>query len=162
MRECQTLISTKIVKIDVMPTIKRRKIEPYSAAQMYQLVNDVLSYPQFLPWCKNTRIVSQTEGEMIAAIEIAKGPLNKWFETRNFLFENHRIELTLHSGPFKKLQGFWEFIPIDEQKCEISFELNFEFSFGPLALLAEPIFHGITANMIEAFSNRAKIVYGNS
>ena len=145
-----------------MPTIKRRKIEAYSASQMYQLVNDVLSYPQFLPWCKNARIVTQSKNEMIAAIEIAKGPLNKWFETRNFLTENQKIELTLHSGPFRKLQGFWEFKPIEAQKCEISFELNFEFSFGPLALLAEPIFHSITSNMIEAFSNRAKVIYGNS
>ncbi len=141
-----------------MPTIRRSSQEPYTAAQMYALVNDVASYPVFLPWCKNTKVIHQTDTQMIAAIEVAKGPLHKWFETRNELIKDHCIQLNLHSGPFKELKGKWQFNDNDKG-CLIDFELTFAFAIGPLGLIAEPVFHNIASTMVSAFSARAKEIY---
>ena len=91
-----------------MPAINRSALVMYSAEQMYQLINDVLAYPNFLPDCSDSKIVSQTESSVTAALLVSKGGLNKWFTTQNTLVSNEEVQLTLVDGPFKKLQGSWK------------------------------------------------------
>lgn len=143
-----------------MPVIRRNKIEPYSADQMYQLVNDVASYPKFLPWCRNSRVEIKTERMMQASILMAKGPLNKWFTTKNQLIPGERIEMALVKGPFKHLRGIWEFKDRPEGGSEIFCNIDFDFAFGPAKLVLTPIFESIASSMIVAFSERAKVIYG--
>lgn len=143
-----------------MPIIRRSQKEPFSAKQMYELVNDVNAYPTFLPWCKGARIITATPTMMEASILTAKGPLNKWFTTRNTLVENEKITLNLVDGPFKHLRGEWKFQDLPEGGSEIHLMIDFDFSFGPARLILTPIFENIAGSMVSAFSAQAKVRYG--
>jgi ribosome-associated toxin RatA of RatAB toxin-antitoxin module len=128
---------------------------------MYTLVNDVESYPQFLPWCRSGRVIDSSETEMTASIEIAKGVLNRSFTTHNRLEPPHRIELELVDGPFRKLQGEWKFDKLrTENACKVSLHLVFEFDNSMMSLAARPIFTQIANSLVDAFCKRAVEVYG--
>ena len=103
----------------VMPQISRTALVPYSAEQMYQLVNDVQSYPQFLPGCTGSRILESTPGLMTAAVDVSKAGISKTFTTRNQLTSNQSILMSLVDGPFKKLIGGWKFTPLSQDACRL-------------------------------------------
>ena len=124
-------------------------------------MNDVADYPNFLPWCRSSAVISESDDEMIASVEIARGVLNKTFTTRNRLQEGRRIELTLVDGPFKKLQGYWQFEPLKtENACKVSLDLEFEFDNAMMSIAAKPIFTQIANSLVDAFCKRAVEVYG--
>lgn len=144
-----------------MSSIKRSALVNYSPAEMYALVNDVESYAKFLPWCRSSAVLSESETEMRAAIEIAKGVLNKTFVTHNHLTKNSRIEIALEEGPFSRLHGFWLFEPLKvENACRVNLELEFEFKSALVAIAAKPIFTQIANSLVDAFCQRATEVYG--
>ena len=133
----------------------------YSPAEMYELVNDVGSYSKFLPWCRSSEVLSETETEMRASVEIAKGVLNKTFTTQNQLIKNSRIEMALVEGPFSHLRGYWLFEPLKtEGACKVSLELEFEFDSAMMSIAAKPIFTQIANSLVDAFCKRATEVYG--
>jgi ribosome-associated toxin RatA of RatAB toxin-antitoxin module len=141
--------------------IKRTALVHYSPAEMYALVNDVAAYPKFLPWCKSSKIISENSREMTASVEIARGALNKTFTTKNTLRKNSAIEIELIDGPFKTLQGAWNFHPLKrEGACKIELDLNFKFDSGLVSLAARPVFTQIANSLVDAFSKRAVEVYG--
>jgi len=141
--------------------IKRSALVNYSAAEMYELVNDVGSYAKFLPWCRSSSVLNETETEMRASVEIAKGILNKTFTTQNQLTKNSRIGMELVDGPFSKLCGFWLFEPLKtEGACKVHLELEFEFDNAMMSLAAKPIFTQIANSLVDAFCQRATEVYG--
>ncbi|MFT7675114.1 MAG: ribosome-associated toxin RatA of RatAB toxin-antitoxin module, partial [Gammaproteobacteria bacterium] len=70
-----------------MPVINRSALMPYSALDLYSIVNDVKSYPEFLPWCRETRVLYEDKNSMEASVHINKGPLKQWFTTKNILIE---------------------------------------------------------------------------
>ena len=143
-----------------MPSVSRSALVPYSAQAMYELVNDIETYPQFLPWCRSAIISSRSENEICATLEMAKGALKKSFTTRNRLYKNEKIEISLLNGPFRHLQGFWRFQALDESSCKVSLHMEFEFSSRLLAITAGPIFSQISDSMVDAFCRRAEVVYG--
>jgi len=141
--------------------IERSALVHYSPAEMYALVNDVASYPAFLPWCRSAKVLESSASEMTASIEIAKGMLNRSFTTHNTLEPPQRIELTLVDGPFRKLQGCWQFATLKtENACKVSLQLEFEFESTMLSLAAGPIFTQIGNSLVDAFCKRAVEVYG--
>ena len=97
---------------------------------------------------------------MKAALLVSKGGLTKWFTTENTLIENKQVLLNLIDGPFKRLHGSWVFTPLSDEACKISLELEYEFSSKVFDLAFGRIFNGLTNNMVQAFSQRAKEVYG--
>lgn len=144
-----------------MSHIQRSALIHYSPAEMYQLVNKVEDYPVFLPWCRSTRLISESDTEMTASIEIAKGILNKTFTTHNLLQKDKRIELQLVNGPFKKLTGYWQFDAIKTvNACKVNFDLEFEFDSAMMSIAAKPIFTQIANSLVDAFCKRAVEVYG--
>ncbi len=144
-----------------MSHIQRSALVLYSAAEMYHLVNDIADYPNFLPWCRSSEVISESETEMIATVEIAKGVLNKSFTTRNQLQKDRRIDLELVDGPFKQLSGFWQFEPLKtENACKVSLDLEFEFDNAMMSIAAKPIFTQIANSLVDAFCKRAVEVYG--
>lgn len=144
-----------------MSKIERSALVHYSPAEMYQLVNDVNHYPEFLPWCRSAQVLSSTQEEMIASVEIAKGILNQTFTTINRLQKNKRINLQLKDGPFKHLQGYWQFDALKiENACKVSLELEFEFDSAMVAIAAKPVFTQIASSLVDAFCKRAVDVYG--
>lgn len=142
-----------------MPTIHRTAIVPYSPEKMYQLVNAIADYPQFLPWCKASTIISASEDEIRANLLLARGGLEKSFTTCNRLQKNKMIEIRLLDGPFHHLEGFWQFEAV-EQGCHITLNLEFEFAGKLLSLAFGPVFNQVANSLVEAFSRRAQELYG--
>lgn len=145
-----------------MATISRSALVMYSAEQMFDLVNDVQAYPEFLPNCAAAEIREQSEHEMIAALQIKKGGLSKWFATKNRLVGKEKVEMTLVDGPFEKLGGAWEFIPLDEQACKVVLNLEYSFNSRLVEMAFGGVFKEVANNMVSAFTERAKTVYGAS
>lgn len=142
-----------------MPQISRTALVPYSAEQMYQLVNDVKSYPQFLPGCSGSRILDESASQMMAAVDVSKAGISKTFTTRNILVSNQSIIMQLVDGPFRKLMGGWKFTPIGDDACRIEFQLDFEFTNKLIELAFGRVFKELAGNMVQAFTVRAKEVY---
>lgn len=142
-----------------MPQISRTALVPYSAEQMYQLVNDVKSYPEFLPGCTGSRVIDASANQMTAAVDVSKAGISKTFTTRNTLTDNQSILMQLVDGPFKKLLGGWKFTPLSEDACRIEFQLDFEFTNKLIELAFGRIFKELAGNMVQAFTTRAKEVY---
>ncbi|KMK51258.1 hypothetical protein RO21_07280 [[Actinobacillus] muris] len=143
-----------------MPTINQSALVPYSAAQMYRLVNDYEQYPQFLSGCVGAKTLSLGENTLNAELIIEKLGIRQTFSTHNTMIENEKITMTLLQGPFRHLHGTWIFQPFDEQSCYIRLTLDFEFANPMIALVFGKIFNELTLKMVNAFKQRAKEVYG--
>lgn len=143
-----------------MAQINRSALVMFSAEQMYSLVNDVASYPQFLPGCVDSRVESHTEQEMVASVVVAKAGIQKAFTTRNLLSVNRVIAMQLVDGPFRHLSGTWCFTPLDEQACKVELALEFEFNSVVVEMAFGRIFKELVGSMVQAFTGRAKEVYG--
>ena len=143
-----------------MTTIHRSAIVPYSARQMFELVADITSYPQFLPWCGGARIISAQDDEVIAAIDIAYSGVHKTFSTRNLLQRDKMMEIRLLEGPFSYLQGFWQFKSLDENSSKISLDLEFEVANKIVSLALTPVFSSIANQLVDRFHRRAVDLYG--
>ncbi len=143
-----------------MHRISKSAIVPYSSAQMYQLVNQVNRYPEFLNWCSGGSILKQTEAQIIASVQINKGALNQSFTTINTLTPNAKIHMQLEDGPFSHLQGDWIFTELRADACKVELNLEFGFSSKLLDLSLSPIFSAIANAQLDAFVARAKSVYG--
>lgn len=140
--------------------IQRSALLPYPAQALYDLVNDVASYPQFLPWCSASEILEASETHMLASLEVAKGGIGQRFVTRNVLLPGQRIEMNLQEGPFTSLNGIWEFKALGDKACKISLDLTFDYA-GPLVRATlGPLFNQATNTMVDAFCQRAKQLYG--
>ncbi|TMP79827.1 ubiquinone-binding protein [Pseudoalteromonas phenolica] len=142
-----------------MPQIEKSALVMYSSQEMFDLVNNVNAYPAFLPNCSDAKIISENENTMTASLEISKAGLKKWFTTNNRLAGN-KVEMQLVDGPFKSLHGYWEFTPLDEQACKVSLKLEFEFASKLIEMAFGKVFNEVAKNMVVAFTQRAKTVYG--
>ena len=138
-----------------MTIISRSALMPYAAQIMYEVVNNVAEYPEFLPWCADARILSQSDTLMEASILMKKTWVNHWFSTRNSLVKNKKIEMELLDGPFKRLEGSWEFTDYDDQGSRIKLDLEFEFPNGLGKVLIAPVFSRIANTMVDSFCTRA-------
>lgn len=127
---------------------------------MYLLVDDIESYPLFLPWCRTTEVISRKNDEVKASIEIARGAVNRSFTTCNRLQKDKMIEMRLVEGPFRHLQGFWRFDSLSEDACKVMLDLEFEFAGKLLDMTIGPVFNQIANTLVDAFCQRAKEVYG--
>lgn len=145
-----------------MAHIKRSALVPYSAEKMYQLVDSIPLYPQFLPWCRSADEYERNAEQVKASIEIAKGAVTKHFTTLNTLQPGKSIEMRLVDGPFKHLHGFWRFDELKPGACKVSLELDFEFSNMLLSLAVGPIFNQIANTLVDSFVERARKIYGKS
>lgn len=143
-----------------MPIVNQSSLVPYSAEQMYQLVNDYEKYPQFLSGCIGAKTISRGNNELEAELQIQKLGISQSFSTHNKMLPNERIEMKLVNGPFRQLQGAWNFQPFDEQSCKISLYLEFEFSNPVVGMVFGKIFNELTLKIVNAFKQRAKEVYG--
>lgn len=143
-----------------MTAVHKSALVRYSARQMYDLVDDIAAYSDFLPWCGGSRILRREESLVEGEIQIAKGGINKSFATRNRLEIGSKIHMSLLDGPFKSLDGVWTFTPLRDDASKISLDLEFEIS-GKLATLAfGPVFNQICNTMVTSFTERAKSLYG--
>ncbi|WP_036313709.1 type II toxin-antitoxin system RatA family toxin [Methylophaga thiooxydans] len=144
-----------------MTTITRSSLVMYTPDQMFDLVNDVEAYPSFLPWCRGSRVLSKNEDVICASLDIAKGGIHHEFSTRNMLDHGNAIRIELIDGPFRHLEGHWQFKPIgNNQGCRVQLDMDFEFSTRLLDLALGPVFTQISGSLVDAFCKRAQEIYG--
>lgn len=144
-----------------MPQIERSALVNYSCRQMFDLVNDVAAYPEFVPGCVAAQILEETVDTMVAELSISKAGIRHAFTTRNTLVSEQFIKMELEQGPFRELHGGWEFKPLAEDACKVTLKLEFEFSNKLLHFAFAKVFNEVTTRMVDAFALRARQVYGN-
>jgi len=144
-----------------MHKVDRSVLVPYRAAQMFDLVADVASYPEFMPWCGGARVLSRDEHGMMASVTIAFAGLRQQFTTRNTHDYPNCIDLHLVDGPFSMLAGHWRFQPLGEDGCKVLFTMEYAFSSRTLEALVGPVFNRIASSFIDSFTRRAQACYGD-
>jgi len=142
--------------------IKRSALVPYSAEQMYLLVDDVEKYPQFVPYCRRALIMERTGSVVSAKLDVAKSGIARSFSTRNTLNEFHSIHMELIEGPFTRLSGGWYFKALAPNASKIELELEYAFSNRLASIAFAKMFNHLVQSMITAFSERAETIYGSS
>lgn len=142
-----------------MPKIHRHALVMHSAEQMYNLVNDVKAYPEFVPDCLGVKLLEQSENELKASLQIGKAGIGKWFTTHNTMVKNHSVKIELVDGPFKKLTGLWQFQSLDVDACKVVLDLEFEFSTKLIEAAFGSVFNHMANQMVKAFTTRASQVY---
>lgn len=146
-----------------MPTVNKSLIVPYSVEQMYNLVNAIESYPEFLPWCKSTEIHTRSDNELKATIQLSKGPMTYSITTENQMQPHERISMQYIDGPFRHCSGTWEFKPTDKaQETLVTFNMDYQFANRLAAIAIEPVFNPISNSLIDAFYKRAEQIYGKA
>ncbi|MES2955187.1 MAG: type II toxin-antitoxin system RatA family toxin [Pseudomonadota bacterium] len=148
-----------------MKTVHKSVLIWYSAAEMFALVTDVASYPQFLPWCDQAEVVAEDPHGMTAKVGISFAGLSQSFTTRNTHVKDRKVSLKLVDGPFSKLDGHWDFTPLgdgSQRACKVNFSLRYDFDNAALAALVGPVFDKIAGSMVDAFVKRAGQVYGET
>ncbi|HNP36929.1 MAG TPA: type II toxin-antitoxin system RatA family toxin [Woeseiaceae bacterium] len=143
-----------------MRTVSRNALVPYSAPQMYALVDDIESYPEFLPWCDQAEVRARSEHQVEATIHLRRGGLTKSFTTRNRLQPPEIIALDLLSGPFRKLRGQWKFQALAANACKVSLHLEFDFDNRLTDMLFGSFFESTCNSLVDAFTRRAHDIYG--
>jgi len=146
-----------------MKTVHKSVLIWYSPHEMYVLVTDVDQYARFLPWCEHARVVEQHEDGMTAEMGISFGGVRQTFSTRNVHVPDSQVHMQLLNGPFSKLEGQWNFLPLgdgSQRACKVELTLNYGFDSSTLSKLVGPVFDKIAASMVDAFVKRAQDVYG--
>ncbi len=143
-----------------MRSVHKSVLVPYSAQQMFDLVERIEDYPKFLPWCGGTKILERAGDQTLARIDISYHGVRTHFTTANRNQAPDRIVVELRDGPFRRLDGVWRFLALTESACKVEFELNYEFATGVLEKLIGPVFGRIADNFIDAFVKRAATIHG--
>lgn len=142
-----------------MPKVERSAHVSYTREQMFDLVNDVERYPEFLHWCKGARIDARQANTIEATLEIGGFGFEQSFRTRNTLQRPERIGIDLVSGPFQRLRGEWRFVAANGG-TDISLTLAFEVTLSPFGVVFAKIFEELAAAQMTAFVTRAADIYG--
>ena len=143
-----------------LPTVKRSARVAHTPEQMFDLVNDVDSYPKFLHWCRGARIDLVQGNTVEATLDIGVLGFHQSFRTRNTLARPERIGIDLVSGPFRRLRGEWKFVPVGSGETDISLTLTFEVTLSPFGVVFQKIFQELAASQMTAFIDRAHKLYG--
>lgn len=143
-----------------MAQINRNALVMYSCQKIFDLVNDIERYPEFLPNCSNAQREIQDAQHVLGTVEIKKGPVCKTFTTKNTLKAPHHIAIELANGPFKTLGGEWLFTELDENACKVELILEYEFSSRLIEAAFGGVFKEVANNLVAAFTQRAKAIYG--
>jgi ribosome-associated toxin RatA of RatAB toxin-antitoxin module len=143
-----------------MKEIARSAIVEHTPAQMYALVDDIESYPRFLPWCLDAR-VEDIGGRRRATLTAGMAAIRQSFTTENENQPQRAIDMRLVEGPFRHFSAAWRFAPLGERACQVDFELRYDFASRTLGRVLEPLFDKIADTMVDAFTRRADELYGH-
>ena len=143
-----------------MGQVSRFAVMPFEPAQMFSLVNDINSYPEFLIWCNTAGVENAGDRQVTATLGLSVGVLRQSLTTRNTLLPNKRIDMELVRGPFRQFHGVWRFDDAGGGHCQVSLDLAFEFKSKILQLALDKVFEHLTYISVDAFKNRAKQLYG--
>ena len=143
-----------------MRNVSRSALVPYSANQMYTLVEDVVAYPEFLPWCIGAELHYKDAETIEASLEMQRGGIKKSFTTRNTLRPGIAMRIALVGGPFRHLAGDWQFEQLGEDGSKVSLQMAFEFESRVTDALFGRYFEETCNSLIDSFTKRAHTIYG--
>ena len=143
-----------------MSRISRSALVEFTAAQMYQLVLDVESYPEFLPWCTEGEVAEQSSEHQVASVSIQKAFKQTKFTTQNTLRHDQQISMSLQDGPFKHLDGVWRFKALGDSACKVELDIEFQFSSSIVEKMIGPAFSAVIQTVVNSFVKRAGAMYG--
>lgn len=142
-----------------MTRIDRSALVNFSADQMFELVNDIESYPQFMQGCTAARIISADGDELVGELTLSKAGIKQTFTTRNLLVPGRRMSMELIEGAFRSFSATWYFKPLTENACKVSLEMEFEFAGGLMDFAMERLFTSSANSLVDAIVQRAQLVY---
>lgn len=142
-----------------MKKVTASALVPFSAQQMFELVNDIEAYPQFMPGCVGARILERGINWLEAELHLSQSGFQQTFITRNQLNPPTSIEMHLVEGPFSRLDGFWHFKSLGDIGCKVEFELSFELKNRLLQMTLSGRFAAISQQQVDAICTRAKAIY---
>jgi len=138
-----------------MKRIARSAIVESSAEAFYTLVDDIESYPLFLPWCAAAQVRERGPGRTVATLTLAAKGIRRSFTTENSNVPGRSIDMRLLEGPFRHFSAAWRFTVLQPQVAKVEFSLAYEFSSRIVAVVLEPVFSRIADTTVEAFASRA-------
>jgi ribosome-associated toxin RatA of RatAB toxin-antitoxin module len=140
--------------------IRRSALVKYSPAQMFDLVNEVEAYPKRFPWCSAAEILERQDSVLVARLDLKFAGFHQSFTTRNTVDPPKRLQMDLVDGPFRSLEGVWDFIALGDAGCKVAFALDFDYA-GRLGGSALKLgFQGLAGRMVGDFCREAERVYG--
>ena len=145
-----------------MTRIDRSALVMHSAQQMYELVNDIEDYPQFMQGCQKARVISRTDEEVVGELTLGAAGLSHTFTTRNTLVPGQEMQMHLVEGPFREFGASWHFTALSPEACKVSLQMEFDFAGGIMGFALEKLFNHSANNLVEALVNRANQVYGQA
>jgi len=140
--------------------INKSALVPFTAIELYNLVADIESYPEFLSWCASAKIISSENNIIEASISISYHGLSKTFTTHNENIPEKKIFMKLVDGPLQYLDGVWHFQELDEVSSKVILDIDFEISNPVMRLAMGSVFEKIANSMMEEFIMRANDIYG--
>ncbi len=143
-----------------MSTVEKSALVPYSAAQMFALVDDIDRYPEFLPWCSGASVDRRGDATILATLHIDYRGIKQSFTTENSGEKNVEISMRLVDGPFSRLDGLWRFQALSASACKVTLTLDYGFNNAILEAAVGPVFGVIANTMIERFIARADALHG--
>jgi len=142
-----------------MARVEKSVLVAHSPERMFELVDRVEDYPDFLPWCGGTELKVRDEHRTVATIHIAYLGIRQSFTTENTKTHPREMRIRLQDGPFSELEGAWSFLRLGDDACKVEFRLHYEFSSRMLETILAPVFSHITNTFVDAFVRRADEVY---
>jgi ribosome-associated toxin RatA of RatAB toxin-antitoxin module len=139
-----------------MRELTRTSLVARAPAVMYQLVDDIERYPEFVPGCTAAEVLERSANETVARLAVRRGPLQTQFTTRNRLDPGRSVHMELVEGPFKELTGQWSFTPVASNGCRIELQLRFQFASVLKSVLFDTLFEETQTELIRAFVARAQ------
>jgi ribosome-associated toxin RatA of RatAB toxin-antitoxin module len=143
-----------------MAQVDKSVLVEHSAQRMFELVDAVEKYPEFLPWCGGSACTFRDAHITRATLHINYRGIRQSFSTENTKIVPQSMQIKLIEGPFRTLEGAWRFTDFAGAGCKVELSLRYEFSSRMLEKLVGPVFGFIANSMVDAFVKRAHSVYG--
>jgi ribosome-associated toxin RatA of RatAB toxin-antitoxin module len=143
-----------------MREVTRSALVPYTAEQMFALVEDIERYPEFVPWIASAQKLESTGDQVTGRLEMHRAGVRETFTTRNWLKRPTEMLMTLVDGPFKTFEGRWSFTSLGDKGVKVGLTIRFEFANAMLGMLLSRAFEKNCGEMVDAFVARARAVYG--
>lgn len=142
-----------------MIEIRRSALVKYSPAQMFDLVNDIEAYPERFGWCVGAEVTKREADALEARLDLRFAGLRQSFTTRNTVDPPRQLQMHLVEGPFRSLEGVWDFVALGDSGCKVAFALDFDYAGRIGAGALKLGFQNLAGRMVDDFCAEARRVY---
>ncbi len=143
-----------------MTEIHRSAMLPYPAESMFDLVNDIKAYPEFMDGCVGAQILQEEGNTIDARLYLKKGFFKQQIRTRNINTYGRAIDLELLEGPLTDFKGRWEFVTVSPESCKVSLTISFSIKASVANIGLSKLLGIVSNSLVDAIADRAKKLYG--